>query len=320
MNAKPLQSWIRELHKRLLAHGQKEAAGELMRKVAWRKKYGSEMTHIPFAVWQAFFLVPVLHTPVSLPVSFVPSAVQGIARKSHVFLQSSSAIKHLRILSPKNKHDTITILTILLLITWDSTSDHPVFTKNISLDEWRALADTFGMWRIRYLMEDMRLKKEDPEQYETIQTLVQKQEKARKKIFSDITSVLRIALNEAKLQDVQIEFRKKNIAGIAEKMKRKGKSFNQITDIFGYRIITNTIPECYKVEKVLCRLWREYPEHAVDFIKDPKPNGYRSLHKTVQCIGGIAVEFQIRTRSMDWVAKYGPAAHLLYKASLHNRS
>ncbi len=96
-------------------------------------------------------------------------------------------------------------------------------------------------------------------------------------------------------------------------MKRKGKNFDQITDVFGYRVITKSIPDCYKVKKILHTLWEAFPEHHVDFIMKPKPNGYQSLHTTVKCVGGVAVEFQIRTRKMDWVAKYGPASHLLYK-------
>jgi GTP diphosphokinase / guanosine-3',5'-bis(diphosphate) 3'-diphosphatase len=94
----------------------------------------------------------------------------------------------------------------------------------------------------------------------------------------------------------------------------KHLSFAQVSDIFGFRIVVATLPECYLALGVLHQLYKPLPGRFKDYIAIPKANGYQSLHTTLVSPLGTAVEFQIRTEPMHAVAEKGIAAHWMYKA------
>jgi GTP pyrophosphokinase/guanosine-3',5'-bis(diphosphate) 3'-pyrophosphohydrolase len=96
-------------------------------------------------------------------------------------------------------------------------------------------------------------------------------------------------------------------------MREKHLSFAQVNDIFGFRIVVGTLPECYSALGVLHQLMKPVPGRFKDYIAIPKANGYQSLHTTLVSPLGTAVEFQIRTEPMHAVAEKGIAAHWLYK-------
>ncbi len=217
MTPEPLPSWIREAEKRFLGVGQKDVARELRAKNAWRKKHSAEIPDIPLVVWQAFFLVSAAERSSSIPATLASPAVRMLTKKVEALLASPFMVKNFLNLSPEDKRNSAAVLTLLLLATWDSSTSHPALATNIPLTRWRHLADAFGMWRIRYLMEDIHLMKANPKEYARIQTLVRKQEKVRKKIFSSISTTLRKALQSAKLHNVHIEFRKKISVGLQKK-------------------------------------------------------------------------------------------------------
>ncbi|MBL8332798.1 MAG: bifunctional (p)ppGpp synthetase/guanosine-3',5'-bis(diphosphate) 3'-pyrophosphohydrolase, partial [Rubrivivax sp.] len=112
---------------------------------------------------------------------------------------------------------------------------------------------------------------------------------------------------------VQISGREKTIYSIYRKMREKHAGFAQVNDIFGFRIVVPTLPECYLALGVLHQLYKPVPGRFKDYIAIPKANGYQSLHTTLVSPLGTAVEFQIRTESMHAVAEKGIAAHWLYK-------
>ena len=96
-------------------------------------------------------------------------------------------------------------------------------------------------------------------------------------------------------------------------MERKSVAFEQLSDIFGFRVIVDTIDECYRALGVVHTTWPMVPGRYKDYISTPKQNDYRSIHTTVIGPGSQRVELQIRTASMDEIAEYGIAAHALYK-------
>ena len=102
-------------------------------------------------------------------------------------------------------------------------------------------------------------------------------------------------------------------------MREKHPSFAQVNDIFGFRIVVPTLPECYLALGVLHQLYKPVPGRFKDYIAIPKANGYQSLHTTLVSPLGTAVEFQIRTEPMHAVAEKGIAAHWLYKADDERR-
>jgi GTP pyrophosphokinase/guanosine-3',5'-bis(diphosphate) 3'-pyrophosphohydrolase len=113
---------------------------------------------------------------------------------------------------------------------------------------------------------------------------------------------------------VQIFGREKTLYSIYRKMRDKHLSFAQVSDIFGFRIVVNTLPECYLALGVLHQLYKPVPGRFKDYIAIPKANGYQSLHTTLVSPLGTAVEFQMRTEPMHAVAEKGIAAHWMYKA------
>ena len=113
---------------------------------------------------------------------------------------------------------------------------------------------------------------------------------------------------------MQIQGREKTLYSIYRKMATKHLSFAQVSDIFGFRIVVQTLPECYLALGVLHQLYKPMPGRFKDYIAIPKNNGYQSLHTTLANPVGTAVEFQIRTEAMHAVAEKGIAAHWLYKS------
>lgn len=122
------------------------------------------------------------------------------------------------------------------------------------------------------------------------------------------------AFKEARL-DVDVYGREKTLYSIYHKMREKHLTFAQVSDIFGFRVVVQTLPECYLALGVLHQLYKPVPGRFKDYIAIPKANGYQSLHTTLVSPLGTAVEFQIRTELMHAVAEKGIAAHWLYKAS-----
>ncbi len=96
-------------------------------------------------------------------------------------------------------------------------------------------------------------------------------------------------------------------------MERKAIGFEQLSDIYGFRVMVDTVDDCYQALGVVHTKWRTVPGRFKDYISSPKPNDYRSLHTTVIGPKRQRVELQIRTHDMDEIAEYGIAAHALYK-------
>ncbi|MEO8153980.1 MAG: bifunctional (p)ppGpp synthetase/guanosine-3',5'-bis(diphosphate) 3'-pyrophosphohydrolase, partial [Rhizobacter sp.] len=134
----------------------------------------------------------------------------------------------------------------------------------------------------------------------------------RRDIVDRIQREVEKAFADAK-QKVQVFGREKTLYSIYAKMREKHLSFAQVNDIFGFRIVVNTLPECYLALGVLHQLYKPLPGRFKDYIAIPKANGYQSLHTTLVSPLGTAVEFQIRTEPMHAVAEKGIAAHWMYK-------
>jgi len=186
-------------------------------------------------------------------------------------------------------------------------------------DAWISIADHFGFWRLRYLLEDKIFETTDPQQYGLVSSLLEKQNCTHMELFENIRSILRVSLKREGVRQATIDCRKKNTYGVYQKIRQHGRSINHIVDVFGFRVITESVNDCYTVLQVLHRLWRPFPGRLKDYIASPKPNGYQSLHTTLHCLDHTVVEFQIRTKAMERIAKFGPAGHAAYKAANRNQ-
>ncbi len=135
----------------------------------------------------------------------------------------------------------------------------------------------------------------------------------RREVLGRIDEAVRSALPAAGVE-ADVTGREKTIYGIYHKMVEKKTSFSNVLDIYGFRIIVHTLPECYLTMGILHQLYRPVPGKFKDYIAIPKVNGYQSLHTTLVGPFGTPIEFQIRTHDMHRVAEEGIAAHWLYKS------
>src|SRR5262249_37146971 len=113
--------------------------------------------------------------------------------------------------------------------------------------------------------------------------------------------------------EAEVAGRRKRAYSIWRKMEHKSVGFEQLSDIFGFRVVVKTVPECYQALGVVHTAWPVVPGRFKDYVSTPKQNDYRSIHTTVIGPSRQRVELQIRTSEMDEIAEYGIAAHALYK-------
>jgi GTP diphosphokinase / guanosine-3',5'-bis(diphosphate) 3'-diphosphatase len=188
-----------------------------------------------------------------------------------------------------------------------------------TLEIYAPLAGRMGIQEMREELEDLSFQILDPEAYEAIsrhlREVTAKAEKLVDEIERDLTAKLR-----AQGIDASVTGRQKRPYSIWRKMERKSVSFEQLSDIFGFRIIVGTVDECYRALGVVHITWPMVPGRYKDYISTPKQNDYRSIHTTVIGPGSQRVELQIRTAAMDEVAEFGIAAHALYKEGLNGDS
>ncbi|AWN36154.1 RelA/SpoT family protein [Methylobacterium radiodurans] len=181
-----------------------------------------------------------------------------------------------------------------------------------TLDIYAPLAGRMGMQELRDELEDLSLRNLKPDVYETITqrltALSQKSERMVETIEQDLTAKL-----AAQGIRSQVTGRLKKPFSIWSKMERKSVAFEQLSDIFGFRVVVDTLPECYAALGVVHTAWPMVPGRYKDYISTPKQNDYRSIHTTVIGPKSQRVELQIRTQAMDEIAEYGIAAHAHYK-------
>ncbi len=177
-------------------------------------------------------------------------------------------------------------------------------------------AHRFGLAQIRWELEDLSFKYLDPEAYEDIRKKLKATRREREAYIRKTIAPIQKKLEEEGLK-FEIEGRPKHFYSIYRKMINRGKSFEEIYDLFAIRIILDTenIYECYNVLGIITQIYRPVPDRLHDYIALPKSNNYQSLHTTVVGPEGKMVEIQIRTRRMHEVAEKGVAAHWKYKDS-----
>lgn len=182
-----------------------------------------------------------------------------------------------------------------------------------TLDIYAPLANRLGIQEIKVELEDLALKFLKPDVWKNINDQVRKRQNQREKYIHEVRSIVEKKLAESNLKNAEIYGRLKHYHSIAKKMERQKIPFDEVHDIVAFRIIVDSVQECYETLGVLHALWRPVPGRFRDYIAMPKANNYQSLHTTVIGLHGDRVEFQIRTRQMHETAEHGIAAHWKYK-------
>lgn len=186
-----------------------------------------------------------------------------------------------------------------------------------TLEIYAPLAHRFGLAQIKWELEDLAFKYLNPEAYEDIARRVAQTRKQREEYIKEFAKPIEKALKEHNFK-FEISGRPKHLYSIYNKMIKRGKTFEEIYDLFAVRIILDTddTTDCWTCYGIVTSIYRPVPERFKDYITNPKSNGYRSIHTTVIGPGGRMVEVQIRTRAMHEIAEKGLAAHWKYKENV----
>lgn len=181
-----------------------------------------------------------------------------------------------------------------------------------TLEIYTPIAHRLGLNALFRELQDRCFKAIYPNRYAVLHKAMMSARGNRREVISKIAEAVRVALPAAGLE-AEVSGREKSLYGIYKKMVEQKKSFSDVLDIYGFRVVVHTLPECYLALGTLHQLYRPVPGKFKDYIAIPKINGYQSLHTTLIGPYGTPVEFQFRTRDMDHVAEEGVASHWLYK-------
>lgn len=183
------------------------------------------------------------------------------------------------------------------------------------MEVYAPIAHRLGIRAIKEELEDLAIRYLDPVGYAEIERQLEKKSKDRVHFVADIKQNLYNRL-QGEINNVYISGRVKSIHGIYKKTFMKGKTMDQIYDIFAVRVIVDSVADCYNVLGIVHDMFKPLPNRFKDYISTPKPNMYQSLHTTVIGKEGIPFEIQIRTWEMHYTAEYGIAAHWKYKEGI----
>jgi guanosine-3',5'-bis(diphosphate) 3'-pyrophosphohydrolase len=184
-----------------------------------------------------------------------------------------------------------------------------------TLDIYAPLAGRMGMQEMREELEDLAFRTLDPEAHMVVKQRLDTLAERNRNLIGEIESQLSKNLRNNGLT-ARVYGRRKQPFSIWTKMERKSVGFEQLSDIFAFRVIMTDIESCYRALGVVHTIWPVVPGRFKDYISTPKQNDYRSIHTTVIGPGNQRVELQIRTEEMHQIAEFGIAAHVFYKEGL----
>jgi GTP pyrophosphokinase len=181
-----------------------------------------------------------------------------------------------------------------------------------TLEIYAPLANRLGIWQLKWELEDLAFRFEEPPTYKRIAKLLDEKRVEREAYVTEAIASLQKELATANIR-AEVSGRPKHIYSIWKKMRGKELDFSEVNDVRAFRVIVDDIKDCYTVLGIVHNLWQPVPREFDDYISRPKANGYRSLHTVVVGDDGRAFEVQIRTQEMHGFAEYGVAAHWRYK-------
>ncbi|MDO4248361.1 MAG: bifunctional (p)ppGpp synthetase/guanosine-3',5'-bis(diphosphate) 3'-pyrophosphohydrolase [Neisseria sp.] len=181
-----------------------------------------------------------------------------------------------------------------------------------TLDIFAPLANRLGVWQLKWQLEDLGFRHQNPAEYKRIAKLLDEKRTERLEYIDDFLNTLRRELDKYGIH-YDVAGRPKHIYSIYKKMVKKKLDFDGLYDIRAVRILVDTIPECYTTLGLVHSLWQPIPGEFDDYIANPKSNGYKSLHTVIVGPQDKGVEVQIRTFDMHQFNEFGVAAHWRYK-------
>jgi RelA/SpoT family (p)ppGpp synthetase len=181
-----------------------------------------------------------------------------------------------------------------------------------TLDIYAPVAERLGLYKIKLELEDLGFRALYPQRYRVIERALKRARGNQKEFLGKIQDQLEQAMKKAEIPG-KVESREKHLYSIYKKMRRKRSMLAQVVDVYGLRILVDSIDTCYRVLGIVHATYRPMPGRFKDYIAIPRVNGYQSLHTTLFGPNGVPIEVQIRTSDMHSVAESGVAAHWKYK-------
>lgn len=185
-----------------------------------------------------------------------------------------------------------------------------------TMDIYAPLAGRMGMQDMREELENLSFRHINPEAFETVTKRLEELSTRNEGLIKKIEDELGELIQAKGLVGTLVKGRQKKPYSVFKKMQSKSLSFEQLSDVWGFRIIVADIPDCYRALGIVHTRWRVVPGRFKDYISTPKQNDYQSIHTTIVGPSRQRIELQIRTRLMHEIAEYGIAAHTLYKDSV----
>ena len=182
-----------------------------------------------------------------------------------------------------------------------------------TLELYGPLALRVGMQDIRAELEDLSFRCIHPMRAKMLEKAVKSSSGGRKRIVTQIRKELKTKLKSNNIQDVAVKGREKNLYSIYNKIKTKHKPFSEILDVYGFRILVDSVDDCYRALGIIHNYFSPIENKFKDYIAIPKTNGYQALHTSLLALQAFPIEVQIQTRSMWATANMGIAAHWGYK-------
>ncbi len=181
-----------------------------------------------------------------------------------------------------------------------------------TLEIYAPIANRLGIHNIKTELEDLGFHAYYPMRYRVLKEVVKAARGNRKELIQSIEAAIKTRLEDTGLNGT-VKGREKNLYSIYNKMRNKELQFQEVMDIYAFRVIVDSIDTCYRVMGAMHGLYKPRPGRFKDYIAIPKANGYQSLHTSLFGPHGVPVEIQIRTEDMDQMADKGVAAHWMYK-------
>jgi GTP pyrophosphokinase len=191
-----------------------------------------------------------------------------------------------------------------------------------TMEIYAPLAHRLGIWEIKWQLEDLSFRFLEPVRYKQLARLIAGKRGQREEFIAKVIDILKAEFENSGLKP-EVNGRAKHIFSLhqkAEKYAAQGRHFDEIYDLSAIRVLVNSVHECYSALGAVHNLWHPIPGSFDDYIANPKPNGYQSLHTAVLSLNGTPLEIQIRTYEMHRLAEYGVAAHWRYKANERSAS
>ncbi len=181
-----------------------------------------------------------------------------------------------------------------------------------TLDIYAPLANRLGIQWVKAELEELSFKYLKPADFTDITGRIAAQSKEKERFVQEVVAIIKEKLGAQGLE-ADVSGRLKHAYSVFRKMRQLDVDFDQIQDVIGFRVLVDTVAQCYESLGVIHSVWKPVPGRFKDYIAIPKPNGYQSLHTTVVGPRGERIEVQLRTREMHRIAEEGVAAHWAYK-------